>query len=538
MKSNRFFTLLLAASCLTAVGQVPDYVPTDGLVGWFSLDDESLEESSLTPLNAPQFGLNRFGQEGACSVFDGNQELTTSGLEYENFTISIWFKPSESAGDICHGLISQNEGVDCTPLMHVALCNIPAQLNCQVRYTSCMADKVECDYLSGQWQHLAFTREGSIIQVFWNGVVVDENIAVDHTLSPQAQLRIGSLPYGGLFRGFEGDIDDVGIWNRTLTPDEILEIYNAPAPLMGCNDESACNFNSLAAIDDGSCHFLCEYCKEGTVWDEAVQGCIVANPADINLDGCVQLNDLLDLLSAYGDCGAEESAWQCGDPLEYQGYDYATVQIGEQCWFAENLRAENYRNGDEILTAATLEEWNNTDSGATAIYGEGEFDCVHSSPDFNACNPTLAVVEYGRLYNGYTVVDARGVCPSGWGVPSDGMWMDMEVSLGMTEEEAGGTGNRGEDQGQRLKSTTGWAGTNNGNNLSGFSGQSSGRLLPTWEKPFLSAGEYCYWWSSSMNNTETLWARRLNFDNDKIGRYSEGYELREGLSIRCIKDAE
>ena len=32
--------------------------------------------------------------------------------------------------------------------------------------------------------------------------------------------------------------------------------------------------------------------------------------------------------------------WACGDPLEYQGYDYATVQI--QCWFAENLRAENY----------------------------------------------------------------------------------------------------------------------------------------------------------------------------------------------------
>ena len=31
---NRFFTLLLAASCLTAVGQVPDYVPTNGLEAW------------------------------------------------------------------------------------------------------------------------------------------------------------------------------------------------------------------------------------------------------------------------------------------------------------------------------------------------------------------------------------------------------------------------------------------------------------------------------------------------------------------------
>ena len=37
---NRFFTLLFAASCLTAVGQVPDYVPTDGLVGWLPLNGD------------------------------------------------------------------------------------------------------------------------------------------------------------------------------------------------------------------------------------------------------------------------------------------------------------------------------------------------------------------------------------------------------------------------------------------------------------------------------------------------------------------
>ena len=63
--------------------------------------------------------------------------------------------------------------------------------------------------------------------------------------------------------------------------------------------------------------------------------CVVANPEN-NFDGCVQLNDLLDLLQAYGNCAevAEES-WQWY-PLEYQGYDYATVLIGEQCWFAEN----------------------------------------------------------------------------------------------------------------------------------------------------------------------------------------------------------
>ena len=75
-------------------------------------------------------------------------------------------------------------------------------------------------------------------------------------------------------------------------------------------------------------------------------------------------------MSAYGDCGAEESLWQCGDPLEYQGYDYETVQIGEQCWFAENLHGELYLSGDSIPAGLSDSEWSVTVSGAAAIYGE------------------------------------------------------------------------------------------------------------------------------------------------------------------------
>ena len=132
-----------------------------------------------------------------------------------------------------------------------------------------------------------------------------------------------------------------------LTDEEVIQLYNAPQPVLGCTNTESCNYNAEANLDDGSClscDLFAERCLDGTIWSEELGGCVVANPADINLDGCVQLNDLLDLLSAYGDCAAEESPWQCGDPLEYQGYDYETVQIGEQCWFAENLRtAENYR---------------------------------------------------------------------------------------------------------------------------------------------------------------------------------------------------
>ena len=73
------------------------------------------------------------------------------------------------------------------------------------------------------------------------------------------------------------------------------------------------------------------------------------------IDECVGEYDECGVCNGPGavyDCGCEECVEfvECGDPVSYQGYDYETVQIGDQCWFAENLRAENYRNGDSIPT--------------------------------------------------------------------------------------------------------------------------------------------------------------------------------------------
>ena len=102
----------------------------------------------------------------------------------------------------------------------------------------------------------------------------------------------------------------------------------------GCTDAEACNFNFEAACDDGSCDYSCcpgpGCCDVGTEWSWESNTCIVANPADINLDGCVQLNDLLDLLSAYGDCGAEEEA--SGFALSFDGVndhvDFGNASLG------------------------------------------------------------------------------------------------------------------------------------------------------------------------------------------------------------------
>ena len=326
--------------------------------------------------------------------------------------------------------------------------------------------------------------------------------------------------------------DPCGGTNKKLC----VEIALEPV-VTGCMNADACNYNPAASCDNGtcaSCEALATACGVGTVWDPISLSCIIANPADINLDGCVQLNDLLDLLSAYGDCGAEESGWQCGDPLEYQGYEYETVQIGDQCWFAENLRSENYENGDAIPAGLSDSEWSSTASGAAAVYGE-DAGCQDYSPDIYACDPTQSLNEYGRLYNWFAVDDARGLCPGGWHVPTDGEWMTMEIYLGMTEIEANTIGNRGTDQGAQMKLDYGWLNGNNGTNSSGFSGLPGGNR--DFSGSFYLAGGFGYWWTSSPNGL-IAWGRFLGYDSGRVNRFDDYFTRRVGFSVRCVRDAE
>ena len=311
-------------------------------------------------------------------------------------------------------------------------------------------------------------------------------------------------------------------------------------PVCGCTDPNACNYDSEAWIDDGSCHVLCQYCKEGTVWDEALQGCIVANPADINLDGCVQLNDLLDLLTAYGDCGDEEPPWQCGDPLEYQGYEYETVQIGEQCWFAENLRNENYLSGDAIANNLSDIEWSTTASGASAVYGEGNHMCGDFAPNGDACDEVFALNEYGRLYNWHAVDSPLGLCPSSWHVASDAEWMDLEMHLGMSATEVNLTGFRGGNEGTSLKAIAGWFSSGGGDNSSGFSARPGGLRAGSGDTQFINGGGGTSFWTSSKDPGELPWHRGLtavSASAEQINRNNIA-SSNMGYSVRCIKDTE
>jgi len=100
----------------------------------------------------------------------------------------------------------------------------------------------------------------------------------------------------------------------------------------------------------------------------------------------------------------------CADnPPTIDGHTYKTVKIGDQEWFAENLKTTVYRNGDVIPANLSNDEWGSIEIGALAVY-EGEI-----------------------LYNWYAVNDVRCLCPKGWHVPTDKEWTIMTDFLGGNE---------------------------------------------------------------------------------------------------------
>ena len=93
-------------------------------------------------------------------------------------------------------------------------------------------------------------------------------------------------------------------------------------------------------VDPQACNYISNP-TEACVFLDAIGDCGGDCAEDTDGDGvCDEL---------YGTCQGEST-------LTYHGYTYDLVQVGDQCWFAENLRATNFRNGEEIIQLQSIDE--------------------------------------------------------------------------------------------------------------------------------------------------------------------------------------
>ncbi|MFW6219002.1 MAG: FISUMP domain-containing protein [Bacteroidota bacterium] len=194
------------------------------------------------------------------------------------------------------------------------------------------------------------------------------------------------------------------------------------------------------------------------------------------------------------------------------GNEYETVTIGNQTWMAENLRTTTFNNGDPIPT---------TNPPALDLRNESEpkYQWAYDGNDKNTDT-------YGRLYTWYTIMDDRGVCPSGYHLPEENEWDELIEYLG-GEEIAG---DKLKESGQ-----THWIeNIPTANNESGFA------ALPGGARHFSKfdySGYSGYYWSGTecTDYTNNAINYYMQSESSMIGK-SYWWQKKIGLSVRCIKD--
>ncbi len=80
--------------------------------------------------------------------------------------------------------------------------------------------------LINQWQHLVITYNGNNLVLYHNGVQVNSTLASGTISLLTKPFLIGDLLYVYTHFYLQGKVDEVSLWNKTLTQEEILDIYN------------------------------------------------------------------------------------------------------------------------------------------------------------------------------------------------------------------------------------------------------------------------------------------------------------------------
>lgn len=229
----------------------------------------------------------------------------------------------------------------------------------------------------------------------------------------------------------------------------------------------------------------------------------------------------------------------CGNTLSdsRDSQQYSTVQIGTQCWFAENLAYL-----PSVQTNANFVSYGNAATPAYGVYG-------YTGTDVATAKATANYQTYGVLYNWYAAVATssttgteglQGACPTGWHIPTSAEQTTLYNTINNNViYRCNGTNGA---IGKAVSSASGWTSDSNvcaignnqqTNNSTGFN------VLPAGDRDsdngtFGYLGTFTNFWSSSFSGSNVSTYYLYYVLN---GFYSTTDSPVRGLSVRCIKDS-
>jgi hypothetical protein len=269
------FIVIIFTFTSIAFSQVPNYVPNNGLVGYWpfcgNANDESGNGNNGTVLGGASLTTDRFGNLNSAFLIDGLNCSNPRGVSVpvnilnDEYTFSVWCKSSDST--------KTNQTILNTFPHNILALSLNYSLpEAQNKMCSFYGNGYWIDggniinwpsYQKENWKHFIVVKSQTQIAYYENGILAF-NQPVNSLGNP---VSISSIICGAIsimggsscYETFKGKVDDLIIWSRALTPTEISQLYTNPSvtPPVACTpflgeDQTVCAGTSVTLSASGS----------------------------------------------------------------------------------------------------------------------------------------------------------------------------------------------------------------------------------------------------------------------------------------------
>jgi hypothetical protein len=276
MKKNLFLTIAatLGLTAVTMAQNVPSYVSTNGLIGWWPFNGNANDESgngNNGTVNGATLTTDRFGNVNNAYNFDGvddYNEIDVNSLLQNGLSISVWIRSnlpnsqSDWKGIVWSRLSGPAGNPPFSPDQATGIMVYPGGLLGLASDGNSLVQLQDMGQYSNDslWYHIVFSYNlnTGFTQIYVNG---SETINMTSTSLSAIDFAFNTIKigkdeitgYGN--RHWCGKIDDIGIWNRALTACEIQDLYssqlNSSAGINAGNDITVCQGDQVTLSGSG-----------------------------------------------------------------------------------------------------------------------------------------------------------------------------------------------------------------------------------------------------------------------------------------------
>jgi gliding motility-associated-like protein len=255
-----FFSIVLS-NILFA--QIPSYVPSNGLVGWWPFDGNANDYSGngnhgtvngatlTTDRNSTPNSAYYFSSSGCATRIDAN--VNTSSIQ-SGLSISIWVLRT---GNGCIGprLLEFWPGNNGPGQAQWGWDNSTTSIGMGSTTSTGFACNSSVPIAANNvWIHLVYTNNGSVGKFYSNGALIST------VASNGNPILAGSVSFGRMnhpaWDAFNGKLDDIGVWSRALTDCEVQQLYlsqvNNSANVNGGTDQTVCSGSPISLTATGA----------------------------------------------------------------------------------------------------------------------------------------------------------------------------------------------------------------------------------------------------------------------------------------------